>query len=217
MLESSKHAFWQALLLTLVVFILGMFLGIAYEGNKLDEINDYYALSEISLMDAFALSSLSDDSTSCEILRDAHIEFANKIYEEAFLLEQYEDSGKITDGLRLAHKKYDLLRTLLWIDSTKTIERCESDLSVIVYLYEYETDDLTQRANQRVWSRILFDLKQEKGDEILLIPIAADSDLTSLNSLLKKYGISEFPMVFIDNRHIVTDLSSLDDLNEYLN
>ena len=87
-------------------------------------------------MDAFALSSLSDDLTSCDILIDAHIEFANKIYEEAFVLEQYEDSGKITDGFRLAHKKYDLLRTLLWIDATKTIERCRSDLSIFVYLYD---------------------------------------------------------------------------------
>ena len=51
-----------------------------------------------------------------------------------------------------------------------------------IYLYEYETEDLIKKATNRVWSKILFDLKQEMKDKIILIPIAADSDLTSLNS-----------------------------------
>jgi hypothetical protein len=214
MLESSKHVFWQALLLTLVVFILGMFLGIAYEGNKLNEINDYYDISEISLMDAFALSNLG--SSSCEILINAHLEFADKIYDEAFLLEQYEDSGKITDGLKLAHKKYDLLRTILWIETIKTLDTCEGNFSTVIYLYEYETDDLTQKANQKVWSRILFDLKQEKGSEVLLIPIAADSNLVSLNSIIEEREISEFPVVIVNNEHTTYRLNSVEEIKQYL-
>jgi hypothetical protein len=214
MLESSKHVFWQALLLTLVVFILGMFLGIAYEGNKLNEINDYYDISEISLMDAFALSNLG--SSSCEILINAHLEFADKIYDEAFLLEQYEDSGKITDGLKLAHKKYDLLRTILWIETIKTLDTCEGNFSTVIYLYEYETDDLTQKANQKVWSRILFDLKQEKGSEVLLIPIAADSNLVSLNSIIEEREISEFPVVIVNNEHTIYRLNSVEEIKQYL-
>lgn len=218
LLESKKHVFWQAFFLVVIVFVFGLFLGIAFEGNKINEINDYYVLSEISLMDAFTLNSLvvSDlDYADCDILTDSHLEFADRIYEEANLLEKYEDSGKITDGLRLAHRKYDLLRTLLWINLLKMPKECTENLSIIIYLYEYETDDLTQKATQKVWSRILFDLKQEKGNEIILVPIAVDSDLTSLDSLLNKFEISEFPVVLINEKEI-SRLSSVEDLKIYL-
>jgi len=219
MLKNPKHAFWQAFFLVVVVFIFGLFIGIAFEGNKVNEINDYYVLSEISLMDAFTLNSLvvSDlDYANCDILIGSHLEFADRIYEEAYLLEQYEDSGKITDGFRLAHKKYDLLRTLLWINLMKMPEECKESLSTVVYLYEYETDDLVQKATQKVWSKVLFDLKQEKGKGVILIPIAADSDLTSLNSLLDKFEISEFPIIVINEKKIINELSSVEDLEMYL-
>ena len=217
MFKSSKHAFWEALVLTVIIFILGIFLGIAYEGNKLDEINEYYSLSEISVMDSLALNKITGlDEVSCSILIDSNIEFADRIYEEAFLLERYENSGKLTNTLKLAHKKYDLLRTLLWINLMEVSEKCKGDFSTVIYLYEFETKDLTQKATHRVWSRILFDLKQEKGNEIILIPIAVDSNIISLNSLIEKFNISAFPVVIIDDEHIISEINSVDELGRYL-
>ena len=60
MKKNKKSVFWQALILTIIVFTIGIFLGIAYEESKIDEISDYYVLSEIFLMDSFALSKLTD-------------------------------------------------------------------------------------------------------------------------------------------------------------
>jgi len=68
------------------------------------------------------------------------------------------------------------LRTLLWINLIDIPDKCKKDVSVVVYLYEYKTEDLTEKATNRVWSKILFDLKQEMGNKIILIPIAVDSD-----------------------------------------
>ena len=217
MLKNSKHAFWEALVLTVIIFILGILLGIAYEGNKLDEINEYYSLSEISVMDSLALNKITGlGDISCNTLIDSNIEFADRIYEEAFLLERYENSGKLTNTLKLAHKKYDLLRTLLWINLIEVSKKCEGDFSTVIYLYEFETKDLTQKATHRVWSRILFDLKQEKGNEIILIPIAVDSNLISLNSLIEKFNISSFPVVIIDDEHVISEISSVGELERYL-
>ncbi len=179
MKKNTKGVFWQALILTIIVFVAGIFLGMAYEGSKLDEMNDYYVLSEIFLMDSFALSKLTSTDTGlveCDVLINANIEFANKIYEEAYILEKYEESGKLSEALEIIHSKYDLLRTLLWINLIDIPDKCKKDVSVVVYLYEYKTEDLTEKATNRVWSKILFDLKQEMGNKIILIPIAVDSD-----------------------------------------
>ena len=218
MLKSRKHVFWEALLITIVVFFLGLLIGIAYEGSRLDKINEYYVISETSLMDILALNDfmkLSD--INCENLIQSNIEFADKIYEEARLLEKYDSSGRITEDLKLAHKKYDLMRTFLWINSINTYEKCGNDFDIIVYLYEFDTRDLTLKATQSVWSKILFDLKQKKGNEIVLIPIAVDSDLASLNSILRNFEIGEYPVVIINNEHVIEELVSVEDIENYLN
>ena len=218
MLGNQKNVFWEALFLTVVIFIFGLLLGVAFEGRRLDKINEYYAKSEISLMDVLALNSLVDlGDSDCKELIFFNIQFADRVYEEAFLLEKYDGSGKIISNLKLAHKKYDLLRTFLWINSLKIIEKCEEDFSFVVYLYEYESEDLVTKATQNVWSNILFDLKKEKGDEIILIPIAVNSNLTSLNSLIEKFEISKFPVVILNNNYVLGELSSVKDIKKYLN
>ncbi|HUW44044.1 MAG TPA: hypothetical protein VMV95_03740 [Bacillota bacterium] len=218
MKKNTKSVFWQALILTVVVFVAGIFLGILYEGGKLDEVNDYYVMSEVFLMDSFALTKLTDimgtGSIDCEVLIDQNIEFANRIYEEAYVLEKYEESGKLTEALKVMHKKYDLLRTLLWINFINIPNKCKENVSSVIYLYEYETEDLTIKATNRVWEKILFDLKQDMQDKIILIPIAADSDLTSLNILLSMYDIQKYPVVIIDET-VISQIGSVDDLRKY--
>jgi len=217
MLKSKKHVFWEALLLTIVIFIFGLLLGIAYENSRLDEINEYYAISEISLMDIFVLGNNIDvGNISCQGLVDANINFANRIYEEARILEQYEAAGRLSDDLKLAHKKYDLMRTFLWANSLKTFEKCGDRFDIVVYLYEYETRDLAKKATQSVWSKILFDLKQERGDGIILIPIAVDTNLVSLDSLVGNFEIKQFPAVIINNEYVVEELSTVAELEKYL-
>lgn len=217
MLGNTKHVFWEALLITIVVFIFGILLGAAFESNRLDTIEDYYTISEISMMDILALNDiLQMENISCENLVVANADFADRIYEEAKLLEKYDGAGKISDDLKLAHKKYDLMRTFLWVNSIKTFERCGEGYNVVVYLYQYESSDLTQKAIQNVWSKVLLDLKEEMGSSIILVPIAADANLASLDTLLRDFEITQYPVVIINNKEIIEELSSVDDLKKYL-
>jgi hypothetical protein len=215
---NRKRVFWEALFLTLVIFLLGMLVGVAFESSKLSEINDYYIRSETSIMDAFALSTfLEIDLASCDTLKQSNLDFADNIYEEAILLEDYEQAGKITESMKIMHKKYDVLRTFLWINTIKTSEKCGREYNTVVYLYISEAEELTQRATQNVWSKILYDLKQDQGSNVLLIPLAVDKELVSLDSILKAYNISEYPAVIINEETVLTEIVSVEDLKDYLN
>ena len=90
---NSKHAFWQALIVTVAVFIIGLFLGIALEGKRSVEAEEKFISSELSLMDSFALSSLTKVSDngqiSCDVLVDSNVNFADRIYRDALLFEEY--------------------------------------------------------------------------------------------------------------------------------
>jgi hypothetical protein len=217
-LNNKKRVFWEALFLTVVVFLFGLLIGIAYESTKSSQINEYYTSSEVSLMDVFALNSMLNlNSKDCEVLTKANLEFADKIYNEAALLEKYESAGKVTNEMEIVHKKYDTLRTFLWINSLETTEKCEKNYSTVVYLYEYSSKDLTQKAKQSVWSKILFDLKEKEGNRIRLIPIATDSNLTSLNTLISQFNITNYPVVIINNKDVIYELGSVDDLSKHIN
>ena len=164
-----------------------------------------------------ALNELVDSSEiGCGVLVEANFNLLNRVYQEAIALEHYESSGKITESIKSEHKKYDILRTFIWINFIRIKERCDTDYHNVIYLYEYNQEDLTKKAEQNVWSRILGEIKENKGRSIVLIPIAADNELSSLSALVSEFDIKDYPVVIIDEKWIFEDLASAADLENYL-
>ena len=216
MLKSKKHVLWEALIVTIVIFLAGLFLGMLIETSNSVEISNLFTQSEISLTDAMATSRLVEDfDFDCEDIKQNNIKFANRIYEEAQTLEEYEASGKLTDSMKLLHKKYDLLRTLLWTSNQKSLDRCEN-YNLIVYLYEYNSEDTNKKAIQNVWSKILLDVKNQ-NDNILLLPIAGDQDLTSLDLLMNEHQVTQLPAVVINNNEVLYEVDSINQIQTLLN
>lgn len=215
MLKSRKNVFWEALIMTIAIFVIGLFLGISMETSNLNKISDLYTKSEISLVDGMATARLAEDfNISCDVIKEENIRFADKIYEEAILLEDYEAQGKITDNMILLHQKYDLLRSLLWMSNQDSLERC-NNYDLIIYLYEYNTESLQKQATQNVWSKILFDVRQEKTD-LLLLPIAADQNITTTSLLLEKYNVERLPAVVVNNEFTFYELENTRTITDVL-
>ena len=216
MLGNPKNVFWEALFLTIVIFVFGLLLGIGLEKIRTDKINVKYVESEIFLTDILALNNyVQSNNFSCSQLIESNVKFADRIYEEAKSLSDYETAQKLSDGLKLTHKRYDLLRTFLWMNAERAREICKGDFSVVVYLYEQNIEDLAKKATQNVWSKILSDLKEKKGAEIVLIPIAVDGGLSSIETMVSNYKIKEYPVVIIDGT-VITGLSSVEELEKYI-
>jgi len=216
MLKSKKNVLWEALIVTIVIFLAGLFLGMLIETSNSVEISNLFTQSEISLTDAMATSGLIEDlDFDCDIIKQNNIDFANRIYEEAQILEGYEESGKLTDSMKLLHKKYDLLRTLLWTSNQKSLDRCEN-YNLIVYLYEYNSEDTNKKAIQNVWSKILLDVK-DQNDNILLLPIAGDQNLTSLDLLMNEHQVTQLPAIVINNNEVLYEVDNINQIQTLLN
>ena len=219
----KNNVFLQALVLTVVVFSIGIFFGMSLEGNRIEKINDYYLESEIKMMDILSFNNLVDTvNVSCEQLTDTNFKLVDKVYFEAKKLEKYMDSNKLNQELDNFNRKYSILRTYLWIDSIKVKEKCEDRFNTIVYLYNGSSKDLTIMAKQNVFSKILEEVKKETGRETLLIPIDVSSDLDSLNSLISTYNPERknFPIVIVNEKKVFNEidkkeniLSELDNFN----
>jgi hypothetical protein len=211
----NKHVFWIALVVAFFVFWFGILLGISFEKGRIDEIRDFYFESETNIFD-FELSSdiIRNSNLSCEMIYEQSILFADRIYKEASKLEKYDDSNKITRELVYLHRRYDLLRTMLWMDLIQAKDRCEGDVNVIVYFYDYVDTDLTTKAVQGTMSNFLVELKQKYEDKIILIPIAVDTGVESVEILREHYGLEEVPGVFINEEIRLEDIADLKNFDE---
>jgi hypothetical protein len=217
MLNNPKRAIWEAFLLASLVFFFGFLLGFLFESSQTDKMSQYYRQSELYVMDGIALNSLVDEGLfDCSSLYDSYSLFADRIYQEAILLDEYESAEKITEDMKIVHRRYDVLRTFLWSNTLRAQKKCPNPSHTIVYLYEYNNEDLAKRATQNVWSKVLFDLKQEEGKNLILIPIASDLNITSLNVLVDHFNITSYPVVIVDNKNVVDELISVSQLKEYL-
>jgi len=216
-MKRNYFVFIQAFLITVVVFIVGFYVGISVEGGRLNQINSYYTQSETSLVDILALNSMvKAKSVSCSELVESNKDLLNKVYEEATLLGQYEESGKLTNNLKDLHTKYDVLRTYLWINSINIRKECpKTNFSTIVYLYTHDEQDLTKRAEQNVWSKLLLEIKNGNSG-VLLIPIAQDSNSTSLDALTRKYNITSYPAVIVDQNKVFTSIPERSEIEKYV-
>ncbi|MBU2615605.1 MAG: hypothetical protein KKC19_00710 [Nanoarchaeota archaeon] len=215
-LGNPKNIFWEAFLLTVIVFVFGLFMGLAIENSRIQDLNTYYENSEISLVDVLALNNIASlENTNCDSLILSSLAFADRIFLESKELDNIDEANKLSGNIEVVHRKYDLLRTLLWVSSTKTLEQCGDEFSVVTYLYHRKDASVNEMAMQNVWSKILRDLKEKEGSKIVLIPISVDSELSSLEAMISMYGVESYPSVIV-NGHVLSEVTSVEDLEIYL-
>ena len=218
-LKSQKHVFWQALLLAVFVFSFGILLGFLLESSRTAEIEGLYNKADIELLDVKIQNELLDlNNINCNAAIQENIKFADKVYQEAKLLDDYEDASRLSDSIKIQHTKYDLLRTLFWINSIKLKQKCNASYHNLVYLYDYNNPRLDVRAKQEVFSRLLGEVKQDMGDRVMLIPLAGDNNLASISLLMNSYNVleSELPVILIDEKIKITNLDSEIEIEKYL-
>lgn len=209
----SKGAFLQAFLFTIIVFGIGMLLGFYLESSRAGKVETSLTSSEINMIDEQIRIRMMDElNISCEQAIGSTFDFADRIYGEAIRLEKYDIAAKFIDAMTVIHKRYDLLRMMLWSEGMGIRKKCQGDFHTIVYLYDYKTEDLGKKAMQNSISKVLTELKIKHPKEILLIPIAGNLGLDSVNIVKEKYGIKELPAVIIDENITISELVAVDEM-----
>jgi hypothetical protein len=214
----NRNVFWEALILAIFIFAIGVFLGYLIEMNRTSKILTLYQQSELDLLDVqIQKDILSFENINCGQAFKEIIDFANRVYEQAFTLEKYEESSRLTDGLKIQHKKYDLLRVVLWMNALKFKETCKQEnTSIIVYFYEYLSESQDKKSMQEVFSRKLGSVKDDFGEKVLLIPIAGNINSNSINYLKTFYNITYLPSILINEKIKITTTEEIKDIESYL-
>jgi hypothetical protein len=210
----DKSVFWQALVFTIIVFSIGLIFGFFMESWRADKSESSLMTSEINLLDEQIKSGLIRDSNiSCELAKSSVFAFADKIYAEALNLEKYDSRTKFEREIMiLLHKRYDLLRMMLWSEAVSLKDRC-SGFHTIVYFFDYDSQNIETKAKQDFYSRMLVDLKNRNPSKVLLMPVAGNLDIASVNLAMESYNL-DAPAILIDEKTAVSEIITLEELEK---
>ena len=215
---NKKHAFWQALVISIIIFIAGLLLGLWLEEARTNKMEKILAISEINLLDSQLIGKVNENfNLSCEISKKQLFQFADKIYEEAQLLEQYDASSQLIDLISVMHKRYDLLRVMLWSESIKIKKECHEEFHTAIYFFQYQNPPISIKSQQTAFSRFLMNMKEKHGNNLLLIPIAGDLNLTSIDMLKTNFKIKTLPAILVDEKTLISSIEELEKIESYLN
>ena len=218
MVKYSYDSFWKAFFLSTIIFLVGLNLGVFIENSGLDEIERAVIASEVELYDSNIRSSIIQNyNQSCDTSIENTFLIADKIYGEVQSLESLDKSSSIVAGFNEMHKRYDLLRTQLWLDASRLKDNCDNDFNLIIYLYEYDARDPEIVSLQMLYASITQEIKNNYREDVLLIPIAHNMDLNSLTMLVDSYGTELKTSIIVNNQFIISGETNYDEISQYLN
>jgi hypothetical protein len=215
MFQSQKNVFWQALLFTILLIGIGILLGVLLESWRTSSIDKLYQQSDVDLLDVKLQTDFySAGLFNCKNAEKENLNFADRVYNEAKILDRYEQVSELTDSISKQHKKYDILRANLLYNSIRIKQKCNSTYYDVVYLYKYNDPSIDLKAKQNIFSKLLGQLKEQKGYQILLIPMAGDNNVTSISLIEDLYNVSEkdLPVIVINGKKKITNLETFDQL-----
>ena len=207
----------ESFILAVVIFLIGFSIGFYIENYRTNQIIDQYNSNEIQSLDLKLQNYYYQimSSSSCESAIEQNFIFADNLYSQGLELEKFEESNKISDSLKVEKKRYVLLKTELWLNSILLKQKCKNPFDTVVYLYTNEPGT-EKGVEQEAISNILKELKNERGNTMVLLPIAGDIGLGAVNLQMKNYNITSLPAILINEKTVIYGLHPVEDIDKYL-
>lgn len=189
-------------LITLLIFSLGLALGMVVDNMRLDATNKVNKEQEINyqslqLQYAF-LTSLPNATDSCPTLKVALDKSVAELGQSLDTFEDYKKDTRINEkDYNLIGRKYLLDNINYWFFSEKAKDLC--DINMVSVLYFYSLKDCTVCPDQGV---ILTYFKKIFDERLLVFPINVDLEKEEpfIKIMRSRYNITSYPSVVIQEK-----------------
>jgi hypothetical protein len=217
-ISDKKRVFLESLALTLMILIIGFSIGFSIEFNRTNNIIDSYTYNEIEALDLKLQNYYYQimDGQDCNSAIEQNFIFADNLYIKGLDIEKYVESNQLTDDIVREQKRYSLLKTELWLNSILLKNKCREPFDTVVYMFSHDPDSSYIVNKQKVISNVLKSVKEKKGNNIILIPLAGDMDLGIVDLQKKIYNITELPSIIINEKTILSGYNSENEILKYL-
>ncbi len=209
--------FMKALFIAFVLFAGLIVIALFFEIQRLNLAYEKYSATELSWQDLRIKDYYFKDlgKNFCREAIESNKEFADRIYKEGVLLQNYENANRMTSSMINEKKKYVLLQLEFWQNLEDVKEQCNASYVTVAYFYS-QYPNLNQKAMQNTVSDMLIKLKRDNPDKVMLIPIAGDIGLSSVEFVISLYNATEFPSLIINQEFKLEGLHAIEEVEKYL-
>jgi hypothetical protein len=196
----SKERYIVAGLITLLIFILGMSLGLIVDYERVKAVDRENTLQKVNYdslqLQYLYLSYVPEDKEACGILRVALEDSIAQLSDSLGDVERYQKDSTINKKqFEIIQRKYLIDNLRYWLFSKKLQEVCGED--TVNILYFFSLDSCTICPNQ---GTILSYFKTKLQDKLLVFPVNVDleKDEQFIKILKLQYNVTQLPTVIIN-------------------
>lgn len=196
----SRGKYLLAAVITVTIFLLGMFLGLVVESKRLGYMQDIASRQKLefgSLQLQYQYISELAQEKSCPAILATFEEYMNTLVEAQERLENYEKEARIDrDEFRLLKQEYTQAELNFWLLSKKVKKVCEKEIVTVIYFYS--ADEICAECEEQ--SFILSYLKEVFREKLMVFAIDETLDIEPMVTILKEtYGIEKYPSVIVED------------------
>ena len=196
----SGRRYLFAAVLTLLIFSLGVMLGMVIEGKRVAVINEKaneqrLDFNSIQLQYEY-INQLSLEK-NCDALAKSFDNNVNTLEDTREKLESYHGQASVNKAeFDLIRREYTIAQFNYWLFAKKYKKLCNADIATILFFYDDE--DKCNRCSDQGY--ILSYLKKTFGDRLLNFAIYGRYEDEPMVGIIKTaYGINEYPTLVIED------------------
>lgn len=201
MRKLSKDKYMIAGAITLGIFLLGLFLGLAIEGkrvNYIESVSRRQNLDFSSLQLQYAFIDQLSQEKNCLAVQKTFEHNINNLESTRIRLENFDRDATLNKNeLDALKNEYILAQIRYWLLAEKTKEVCGSDIVNILYFFsdEKECPDCEKQAF------VLTYLKKKFRDKLLIFSFDSKFKDEPMIDLLKNtYNADKYPTLVIEGK-----------------
>ncbi|MBS3098317.1 hypothetical protein J4209_05980 [Candidatus Woesearchaeota archaeon] len=196
----SKNKYLLAAILTLLIFFLGLFLGIILDSIRLNWSEKIIKQQEIDYQSLqfqyLYLTELENENASCTVLHTTLDKIVKDLSESLDEFLKFKEEAKINKKeFEIVGRRYLIDNLRYWLFAKKSKKACDIDLVNILYFFSDEKCGICP--DQGV---ILTYFKKRFGEKLLVFPIDVDLEESEpmISILRSQYNITRYPTLIVE-------------------
>ena len=191
--QLSKIEFTGVLAATIIIFIIGIFLGGYSSDVKLSKVTNLQDDLRIDTM-ALELQFLIESEDLCSARPESLIEELNDVGAKLDYLEN--QLGVDDPAIQRLKEYYSLLEIRHWLLNKKKAENCVENGTIILYFYSNDIETCPRCKEQG----FVLDYLRKKYDSLSVYSFDIASENKAVKTLVTRFKVADAPSVVVDGK-----------------
>lgn len=212
MSEIKKYRYVAAIILTLLVFSLGVLASNLADDKRQSDLQTQLQDDTTDIQSKQLLMRYLEGEDSCELRQEGLTQIIEGYNNRLERVQSYEEQSFFQESqFRSIRRSYVLSGIEYWMFAEETDAECQSYSTNTILFF---TSDNCEKCDEQ--GQKLSDIKRIYGEDVLIFSIYTDLDDSMINLLTEQYNISQTPALVVNENVTLRDVQPRQNITEHL-